>query len=173
MQAESHTEVRGRLGELPREDVAIARFIIRQAQAARQVAFYTLERGLGGCEPVCVQQLIGHAATFQHTDVLASGFELLASAKQLQRTAHALFVLNAGLRTQRSQTVAAVLGETQHALFVDGISIGRAIQQHRRHPLQLVQAAVELDRERRVPLEHPAQRLQWNARSCPGRRIPW
>ncbi|MNN78810.1 hypothetical protein D3C81_1954000 [compost metagenome] len=79
--------------------------------------------------------------------------------------------MNAGGRAQFAQAIAAVFGQTQHALFIDRIAVGRAVGQHGGHPLQLVQAAVQAYRQGRVLFEQPFDGLQRNAGRGPGRGI--
>ncbi len=117
------------------------------------------------------QQFERHVRLFQHGDVLRRAIELLLRAENLQRAAGTVFVIDASVRAQRLQAVAAVFGEAHHAALVDGIARRRAVLQHLPHPLQLKRGAVEADRERRVLLEHPLDGLQRHARCRPWRRV--
>ncbi|OJB36240.1 hypothetical protein BGV56_15570 [Burkholderia ubonensis] len=96
---------------------------------------------------------------------------MLLRAEQLQRAARAAFVLDARVGAQRLDAIAAVFGEADHAALVHRVALGRAVAQHLPHPLQLEAGAVEADRERRVLLEHPLDRLQWHAGRGPRRRV--
>ena len=153
------------------EHVAIAGFVVRQAQAAGQTVTRLGQRGLGDGELVAIEQFVGHAALLQHGDVALHGVELRLRAEQLQRAAGALLVCDAGVSAQLAQAVAAVFGHAHHALLVDRIAVGRAVPQHGRHPAQLEQAAVGADGQRRVLLEHPLHRLERNAGRGPRRGV--
>ena len=142
-----------------------------QAQAARQLVRYRGERGFGLEQLGGRQQFERHVRVLQHGDVLRGAVELLLRAEHLQRAAGAAFVIDAGVRAQRLQAVAAVFGEAHHAALVDRIALLRAVLQHLPHPLQLERGAVEADRERRVLLEHPLDGLQRHARRRPWRRV--
>ena len=164
----------GRLGHLRQaggEELAVAGLVVGQAQAAGELAGAMGQRRLGGGEGVAIEQLVGHAALFQHRDVARGGIELGLGAEELQRAAAALLVGDAGVGAQRAQAVAGVLGDAHHAFLVHRVARARAVGEHLRHPAQLEQAAVGADGERGVALEQPLHRLQRNAGRGPGRGV--
>jgi len=153
--AEAHAGILRHLREPGGEELAVAGFVVRQTQAAGELAGPMRERGLGLRERSAGEQLVGHAALFQHGDVARCGVELGLGAEQLQRAAAAFFIVQAGVLAQAAQAVAAVLGYAHHALLVHRVTCARAVAQHLHHPAQLEQAAVGADRERRVALKQP------------------
>ena len=155
-----------------RKELAVAGFVIRQAQAARQLMRNFRQRRFNLTKLAGFQQLVRYAGIFQHGDIAGGILVLLLGAEQLQRPALAAFVLNPRRRAQRFQTVAAVFRQAHHAPFVLHVVAGVAVAQHLPHPLQLELRAVKADGQRRVALEHPFNRFQRNARRSPRRRIP-
>ena len=117
------------------------------------------------------QQLIRYARIFKHGDIAGRVFVLLRGTEQLKRTALTPFIFNARRGTQRFQAVAAVFRQPHHAPFVFHIVAGVAVAQHLPHPLKLELRAVEADRQRRMSLKHPFDRLQRNARGRPRRSV--
>ncbi|MCY1520322.1 hypothetical protein D9M68_550970 [compost metagenome] len=170
-EAEVHAQAVRDLGEAAREQVAVAGFVVGQAQAAREAVARAGQAGFDARQGVAVEQFIGHAAFLEHGDVALHRVELRLRAKELQRAAGAVLVLQAGVGAQLLQAAAAVFGHAHHAFLVDRIALGRAVAQHGGHPAQLEQRAVGADRQRRVLLEHPLDRLQRNARCGPRRRV--
>ena len=170
-EAEIHAQPARDVGQRAREQVAVTGFVVRQAQAAGQQVARARERRFDRRQLAAVEQLVGHAALFEHGDVALHAVELRLRAKELQRALGAVLVADAGVGAQRAQAVAAVFGHAHHAFLVDRVALGRAVLQHRRHPAQLEQRSVGPDRERRMLLEHPLQRLEGNARRGPGRGI--
>ncbi|MNQ78778.1 hypothetical protein D3C85_937000 [compost metagenome] len=122
-------------------------------------------------DAVAVEQLVGHAGTLEHGDVLGRGVYLGLGAEQLGGTERTAFIADAGLSAQLVEAVAAVLGQTHHALLVHRIAGGGAVAQHLRHPQVLVDVAGGPDGQRRVLLQHPFDRLQRHAGRGPGRCI--
>ena len=161
----------GQLGQGVGEQKAVARFIFGQAQAAGDGGGRLRQGGFGAADPGFVQQLVGDAAFFEHLHVTLGLLHLLLRAKQLQRAGAAPFELDAGVRPQLRQALAAVVGDAQHALFVDGVALGRAVVEHGAHPAQLKRAAIEANGQRRVLFKHPLDGLGRNARGPPRRGI--
>ena len=170
-EAEVHAQAARDLGQAAREQVAVAGLVVRQPQAAREAVARAGQRGFDACQRIAVEQFVGHAAFLEHRDVALHRVELRLRAEQLQGAAGAVLVLQASLGAQRLQAAAAVLGHPHHAFLVDRIALGRAVAQHLRHPAQLEQRAVGADRQRRMLLEHPLDRLQRNAGRGPGRGV--
>ncbi len=169
--AELHAERFGERREARREQLAVARFVTRQTQAAGELVRDGRERRFGVLQLGRRQQFERHVRFAQHRDVLRRAVELLLRAEQLQRAARAAFVLDAGVGAQRLQAVAAVFGKAHHTALVDRIALGRAVAQHLPHPLELEARAIEADRERRMLFEHPLDGLQRHAGRGPRRRI--
>ena len=117
------------------------------------------------------QQLIRDARILEYSDITGGVFVLLGGAEQLQGASLTAFILDTGGGTQRFQAVAAVLRQTYHPPFVFHVVRSVAVAQHLPHPLQLELGAVETDRQRRMALEHPLNRLQRYARCRPRRRV--
>ena len=154
-----------------RKELAVAGFIVGQAQSAGQLVLRGRQRRLNARQLVSVQQFVRHARLAQHLDIFTGAVELLLSAEQLQRAALPSFIGDAGLFAQRLQAVAAVFGDAHHAAFILLIVLHVAVAQHVPHPFQLKAAAVQADSQRRMTLEHPFNRLQRHARRGPGRRV--
>ena len=148
--------------------MAISGLVVGQAQPPRELVLDAPERGLGACEGIALEQLEGHTAFLEHRDIALDRRHLRIGAEQLQRAATALFVAEAGIGTQFAQHVAAVLRQTHHALLVHRIAFGRAVLQHFGHPLELKEAAIGTDGERRMALEQPLDGLERNAWRGPG-----
>ncbi|CAB3775275.1 hypothetical protein LMG29542_08657 [Paraburkholderia humisilvae] len=159
VEAEPHADLFGQRREARGEQLAVAGFVAGQAQPAGQLVRGRGKRRFGARELGGHQQFIGDVRFLQHRDVFGGAIQLLLRAEHLQRAAGAAFVLNARFGAQRLQAVAAVFGQTHHARLVHRIAPGRAVAQHLPHPLQLEWRAVQTDRERRVLLEHPFDRL--------------
>ena len=112
----AHLLRRGR--ELAREELAVARLVVRQSQAAGQSFFHARQRGLGAGQLVATQQLERHPELAQHGNVARRGLELGLGAEQLQRAEAALLVRHVRVVAQLAQHIAAVFGEPHHALLV-------------------------------------------------------
>ncbi len=168
---EFHAQFACHLAQAGGEHLAIAGFVVRQAQAADKPVAGVRQTGLDLGELVAVEQFVGHAAFFEHGHVALHRIELRLAAKHLQRAAGALLVGDAGFGAQRLQAGAAVLGQTHHALFIHRIAFSAAVAQHLRHPAQLPQRAVWANRQRRMALKHPLHRLERNTGRCPGRGV--
>jgi hypothetical protein len=96
---------------------------------------------------------------------------LRLGAEQLGGAQAAALIGNAGFGPQFVEAVAAVLGQTHHALLVHRVAAGSAVAQHLRHPQVLVDVGRGLDRQGRVALQQPLDGLERHARCGPGRGI--
>nr|GEU28214.1 hypothetical protein [Tanacetum cinerariifolium] len=159
-----------RHGRQPRgEQLAVAGFVVGQAQAADQLVL--VQARLGADQLLAVQQFIRNAGVPQNGDILGRIIELFLGTEELGRALLAAFVGDAGGGAQDLEAVAAVLGQAHHAFLVDGVALGCAVLQHLPHPLQLEQRAVGRDGQRRVALHHPLDGFQGDAGRGPGRRV--
>ena len=172
-EAEFDAQVPRACAEGLREKMAIAGLVAWQPESSGEPVACLGQGRLDAGELVGREQFVGHATFLEHRDVTLHCIELGLGPEQLQRATGALLVGDPGLGAQLLEAASAVLGHTHHAFLVDGITLGRAVAQHLRHPLQLEQTAIESHRQRCVLLEHPFQRLQGNARCRPRRRIAW
>ena len=171
IEAELHARLLSHFRQPLGKQLAVAGFIVGQAQAAGQLMGNLRQRRFNLGETRGFQQLIRHPRIFQHGDIAGGVLILLGGAEQLQRSALTALVGNTGGFTQGFQTVAAVLRQAHHPPFVFHIVSRVAVAQHLPHPLQLETGAVQANRQRRMALEHPFNRLKRHARCRPGRGI--
>ncbi|MCY1362323.1 hypothetical protein D9M69_490370 [compost metagenome] len=129
------------------------------------------QRRFGTHDAGAIEHFIGDAGALEHGDVLAGGIQLRLGAEQLGGAELAAFVADAGFGAQFVEAVAAVLGQTHHALLVHRVAGGGAVAQHLRHPQVLVEVGGGLDGQRRVLLQQPLDGLQRHAGRGPGRGI--
>ncbi|MNS45714.1 hypothetical protein D3C72_781910 [compost metagenome] len=169
--AEFDTEFHGHFGEARGEDLAVAGLVIRQAQGTGEDVSDTRQGRLYAGNAGAVEDFKRHAGFFQHGDVFAGVIQLCLGAEQLSRTEAAAFVGDAGFGAQFIEAVAAVLGQTHHALLVHRVTAGGAVAQHLRHPQVLVDVGGGFYRERGVALQQPLDRLQRHARRGPRRGV--
>ncbi len=153
------------------KQLAVAGFVVGEAQAASQLVADGGQRRFARGEFFARKQLVGHAGFFEHGDILGRAVELVLRAEHLQRALLAAFIGNAGVGAQLADAIAAVFGQADHAFLVDGVAFGAAVLQHLPHPLQLEQRAIRTDGQRGMLLEHPLDGLQWHAGGRPRRRV--
>ena len=156
------------LGQALREQVAIAGLIIGQVQPAHELARHARQCRFGRHQFLGTQQPVTHAAFTQHPHVLAGRLDLRFMPEKLQQTTLAILVANARIAAQRIDALAAVLGDTYHALLVDGIALGRAVVEHRHHEACHGRVALGLNLQRCMLLEHPLECLARDAGRRPG-----
>jgi hypothetical protein len=100
--AELHAQLFGHLGQAGGEQLAVAGFVIGQAQAAGELAAHLVQRRFGAAQLVRAQQFEGHAGFLEHGDVLGGAVQLFLGAEQLQRALLAAFVGDADIGAQRA-----------------------------------------------------------------------
>ena len=97
--AQCHALGAGALCQLAGEQMAIACFVVGQAQPASDRCAGACQRWLRPYHPGSIQQLKGHTTILQHGHIAGSGVELGLAAKQLQGALAAGVVVNAGFCT--------------------------------------------------------------------------
>ena len=170
-EAEFYTQRLGHLGQFAGEQLAIAGLVIRQAQRAGQLVGDCSQGRLNAGDAGAVEQLIGHAGLLEYGNVFRRVIQLRLGAEQLGGAQAAAFIGDAGFRTQLVEAIAAVLGQTHHALLVHRVTAGSAVAQHLRHPQVLVDIGGGLDRQRCMFLQQPLDGFQRYARRRPRRGI--
>src|SRR5690606_4748955 len=101
-----------------------------------QCRFYTRQS-------IAVEQFKLHASFFQNLDIALHRIQLRIFTENLQSAFRAVFIRDANITTQITQTVTAVFSHTHHPFFIDCIMLGITVFQHLCHPLQLPQARSE------------------------------
>ena len=167
----THTGGLGHGHQAGAEQVAVAGFVVGQAQAPGQARQSVGQARLNARQLFSAEQLKRHAAVAQHRNVLLRGIELGLCAKQLQSAALAIFIAQARVGPQLAQHIAAVVGQAHHAFFVGGVVGPIALGQHAHQPAQLEQAAVRAQAQRGMFLKQPLDRLQRNAGGRPRRGV--
>ncbi|KAG1252498.1 hypothetical protein G6F68_011762 [Rhizopus microsporus] len=170
IETELDAGIHAHLRQAAGEQLAVAGLVTRQAQRADQAI--DMGQGRFGLDDAgAVQHFVRHAVLGQDLDVLRRGVQLLLGAEQLGGAQVAAFELDADLRAQLVQAVAAVLGHAHHARLVDRVALVCAVAQHLPQPAVLGQVHARLDRQRRVLLEQPADGLLRHARGGPRRGV--
>ena len=131
-----------------------------------QCRFYTRQS-------IAVQQFKLHSGFFQNLDIALHRIQLRIFTENLQSAFRAVLIRDANIATQITQTVTAVFSHTHHPFFIDCIMLGITVFQHLCHPLQLPQAAIDINRQRCMMLKHPFDCLKWNTWCSPRGRISW
>ena len=165
VEAELDAELGGAGRELSRERVAVAGFVVGQAQAGRSVGASLARVPVAHARAHQVRATrTAHRGSFSTSTsrAAASNCAWLRTNYDVPQTA--LVVLQMLASPQLAQHVAAVLGQAHHPLVVQAVPVARALREHARHPAPLPEHSIETDRERRaVSLEQPLQRLQRDA----------
>ena len=152
---------------------AIAGFIARQTQAARDFIARRGKPGFGVDAAIGIQHLERDTIGLEDGDILGGAVDLFLGAEKLQRALGAFVIGNAGFGPQIDQAIAAVFGKADHAAFVDGIAARIAVAQHAGDPFDLGQRRARTDDQRRMFHEQPFHRLDRNAGGRPRRGIAW
>ena len=171
IELELDAEPRGLGGERLRKHVAVAGLILRQPEPADELGPRSGERRLRGNAAGRIEHLVRYAILLEHRDVACGAVELLLLAKQLQRAAAALVILDAGLGPQRPQAVAAVFGDRNHPALVDGVALCRAVAQQLQPPDPHDGIELRPDHQRAVAHQQPFDGFHRHARPRPGRGI--
>ena len=153
------------------EKVTVAGRIRRQVQAAGNFSGNACKCGLEFCAFFRFQTTVGHAVSFQNSNILFCRFDFFSLAENLQSPFFASFEIHAGLRFKTAERLAAVFGNPDHALFVDLIAGCRAVLQHLPEPFDLIQAAVGTEQQGRMAFKQPFQCFGRNAGCRPRRGI--
>jgi hypothetical protein len=83
---------------------------------------------------IAVQDLVRHAEVVQYAGIVADMILLLLSAEKLERAALTMVVLDAGLASNISQHVPAVLCEPHHPALVAAVRVLSTVRKHPREP---------------------------------------
>ena len=172
-EAELHAKVLRHFRQARGEHLAVARLVIRQSQGSGQNVGDAGQCRFNPGNPGTVEQLERNAGLLEYRDVLGCTIQLRLCAEQLGGAEVTGFISNAGFGAQFVEAVTAVLGQTYHALLVDGIAAGGTVAQHLRHPQVLIDIGGGLDRQRGVAFQQPFDGFERNAWRCPRRSIAW
>src|SRR3989344_510786 len=74
-----------------------------------------------------------------------------------------LVVMYTCFAPQTHQAFMAVTRNTQHALFIEGVTFRRAVGEHTEQPGPQRRIETRTQHQRRMRAQHPFQRLEWDA----------
>ncbi len=156
-------------GKRGREFVAVAGFVIGQAQATDDLAGIDARFGFGTAGRI--ENFERHAPSLQHLDILADIVDLLLFTENFQGALGALVILDTGFGAQLDQAVARIFGDTHHAALVARIADPGAVAQHGEHPAHGGRIDGRAHDQRSMFHEQPLQRLLRDAGRGPRRGI--
>ena len=166
--AELHARRLAQLGQLARELVGIARFVLGRVGGARQLWADVGQRwfkahGLVGADDLALAAQLAHLLGRGQRAV-----EFLLVGIEVQDALRALVVLDAGGRAQLLQRVAAVGAQAHDLLDVVARARWRAVTQKGQAPQPLAHVGADAEQQGRILLAQPLQHLERRAGVGPG-----
>ncbi len=166
--AELHARGGGDACQLAREEVGVARFILGRIGGARYLPAHMGQGRLQAHGFVGIDQAAVAAQGLHLLGGLERALELAGVRIEVQDALHALLVLDAGVRPQLLQGLAAVGAQAHDLLDVVARARGRAVAQEGQAPEPLAHVGAQAEQQGGVLPAQPAQQLQRCAGVGPG-----